>query len=123
MTPPAARQPRTILVVDDEWAILDLLAEILADEGFVVVAVSDARQVVVRALAAPPDLILTDLMMPFLDGRAVLAQLRAQPQTAQIPVVAMSAAGQVPDGAAFDGFLAKPFTLDALLAALQRLLP
>ena len=86
-------------------------------------AVSDARQALARALDAAPDLILTDLMMPFLDGRAVLAQLRAQPQTAQIPVVAMSAAGQVPDGAAFDAFLAKPFTIDALIAVLQRSLP
>ena len=121
--PDAAGSRRTILVVDDEPAILDLLAELLADEGFVVHAVSDARQAVGRALDARPTLILTDLMMPYLDGRAVLAQLRAQPQTAPIPVLLMSAAGPAEDGAAFDGFLAKPFTIDALLAALQPHLP
>ena len=121
--PEASGSLRTILVVDDEPAILDLLAELLADEGFVVHAVSDARQAFGRALDARPHLILTDLMMPYLDGRAVLAQFRAQPQTAPIPVVLMSVAGLVPDGAAFDGFLAKPFTLDALLAVLQPHLP
>lgn len=123
MTLPAAGHPWSLLIVDDEPAILQLLAEILADEGFVVHAVTDARQALVRALDAPPDLILTDLMMPFLDGRTFLAQLRAQPQTAVVPVLLMSAAGQVPDSAAFDGFIAKPFTIDALLTALQRHLP
>src|SRR3712207_6286295 len=79
---PAAGHPPTILVVDDEPAMLDLVAEMLADEGFMVHALADARQVLVRARAAPPDLILTDLMMPFLDGRAVRTELRAQPLTA-----------------------------------------
>ena len=123
VTPQAGQHRATILVVDDELPILHLLAEILVDEGFVVHTVSDARQAFGRALDARPNLMLIDLMMPYLDGRAVLAQLRAQPQTAPIPVLLMSAAGPAENGAAFDGFLAKPFTIDALLAALQPHLP
>ena len=86
-------------------------------------AVSDARQVLARALDVTPDLVLTDLRMPFLDGHAVLARLRAQPRTAAIPVVLMSAADQLPTGAAFDAVLAKPFAIATLLAVLQRSLP
>ena len=123
MTTPSSSRRRTILVVDDDPSILGVLVDILTDEGFVVHAETDPRQALARALAAPPDLILTDLMMPHLDGRAVLERLRHQPVTAAIPVLLMSAAGHVQVGDAFAAFIAKPFTIDALLATLERHLP
>ena len=123
MTPPPASRSGSILLVDDDPSILDLVAEILIDEGFVVHAFRDPRQALAHALAAPPTLVLTDLMMPHLDGATVLARLRQHPATAAIPVLLMSAASQAPAHAPFTAFLAKPFTIDALLAALQRHLP
>jgi len=61
-------------------------------------------------LEFPPDLILTDLMMPFVGGRALLISLREHPQTAHVPVLLMSAAGQRQDADGFDAFIAKPLT-------------
>ena len=60
--------------------------------------------------------------MPIMDGHALWRQLRASPRTAQIPVIAMTAASFAPNGTAFDGLLPKPFELDALLTLIQALL-
>lgn len=113
----------SILVVDDSQPILLLLQEVLADAGFTVHVALDGQAALALAHAAPPDLILTDLMMPHLDGHALRARLQADPQTAHIPIVGMSAARPVHRADGFAGFIAKPFDLDVLLAELRRHLP
>ncbi len=120
MTELPADHARAILVVDDDPAIVDVLSELLADEGFTVHTARDGQQALARALEFPPDLILTDLMMPLVDGRALLISLREHPQTAHVPVLLMSAAGQRRDADGFDAFIAKPFNILTLVAELRR---
>ncbi len=120
VTQPSIEHTATVLVVDDDAAILEMLGELLADEGFTVRTARDGLQALDRALERPPDLILTDLMMPHRGGRALLISLREHPQTARIPVLLMSAAGQAREGEGFTAFIAKPFDIDTLIAELHR---
>ncbi len=112
----------TVLVVDDDAAILDLLQAVLEDEGYHV-RVSVDVAALHSAHAQPPDLILLDLMMPLMDGAAVTRRLRADPATAHIPIVAVSARHDLTAltaGMAVDDTLTKPFDLDALSAVVAR---
>ncbi len=99
--------------------ILDMLQMVLDEEGYTVLLATDGQAGCARALDAQPDLILTDIMMPILDGHALCRQLRADPRTAHIPIIAMSAAYRPQDGAAFDAVIAKPFQIAPLLAVIQ----
>lgn len=100
-----------------------MLCEILADEGYAVLAVADGQQALAHVLETPPDLILTDLMLPLLDGRTLLARVQAHAHLAHIPVLLMSAAGRMRAGERFAAFLAKPFSIDDLLREIRRHLP
>lgn len=114
-----------ILIVDDEAAIRDLLVEVLADEGYLVVAASNGRAAVAMVLREQPDLVLMDVMMPELDGPGTVRQLRALPESATVPIVLMSAAHHLaPDSADGVSFVSKPFDLEHLLAVVaQKLYP
>src|SRR6185295_11852563 len=110
--------PKAILVVDDEPAILDMIAELLGYEGYQVVTTSQGSVALARAKDDPPALILLDLMMPGMSGWQVIAALKASPQTRAIPVVVLSARRDLPATAKELGivtFLAKPFDIDELL--------
>ncbi len=111
---------KTILVVEDEAPIREVLAEILRDEGYAVLVASNGAVALVVVAERRPDLVLTDAMMPGLDGLGLLRRLRADPRTAAIPVVVTSAALR-PGSADLDGaaFLAKPYDLDDLLRAVR----
>jgi CheY-like chemotaxis protein len=113
------REHPVILVIDDEQAILDMLEEILQDEGYTVLLVGNGQAGLEQAINAQPDLILTDLMMPVMDGRTFSRHLRAEPRTARIPLIAMSAAYRPHDGDAFDAVLAKPFNIDDVLTLIH----
>ena len=99
--------------------ILDMLHMVLDMEGYIVLEVTDGQAGWAQALDAQPDLILTDIMLPIMDGHALCRQLRADPRTAHIPIIAMSAAYRPQDGDAFDAVLAKPFQIVSLLAVIQ----
>jgi two-component system response regulator VicR len=111
----------TVLIADDEGAIRDLLREALELTGYVVEAVSDGWAAFERARELLPDLVLTDLMMPGLSGRALARQMQADPTTADIPIVLISAAYQVEPDDRFAAVLPKPFELDTLLDMLKEL--
>ena len=115
---------KAILVVDDEPAILESIVEVLRDEGYAVEAARDGRSALALFERTSPELVLMDVMMPGIDGRAAYLAMRAHPQGQDIPVVLMSAAA---DPSRLDpgvtAFLAKPFDLDALLNLVARLLP
>lgn len=110
----------TILVVDDEPGIRLPLEAALTEEGFRVVTARDGGEALRAASAAPPAVVLTDLMMPGLDGYALIDRLR----TAPLPIrgiIAMSAGSSAqPHGA--DLFLAKPFALEQVIASIDTLL-
>src|SRR3954470_21093259 len=115
--------PKTVLVVDDEPAILDMIAELLGYEGFQVATTSHGSLALERAKHDPPGLILLDLMMPGMSGWQVIAALKAPPQTRAIPVVVLSARRDLPATAKELGivtFLAKPFDIDELIGIVRQ---
>jgi len=116
----------TLLVVDDELANLELIL-MLVDELKIPVKCVTARNGV-EAIAATrelsPTLVLMDLMMPVLDGWEATRRLKADPATAAIPIVAVTAQAMVGDreralAAGCDDYLTKPFELSALVAKLR----
>jgi len=115
---------RFILVVDDDRDIRDSLIELLEDHGYPARGAGNGVEAidVLRAEPAPPCLILLDLMMPVMDGRGFReAQLR-EPAWAGIPVIVISAYGDVDTqaGALALEFLKKPLTTRPLMAAVER---
>lgn len=114
---------RTILIVDDNAPIRELLRGVLRDEGYRVVEAATGRQGLALAATVQPDLVLLDVMLPDLDGRRVCAKLRDSPTTSSIPIVMMTAASQIDlSGSAHDAFLCKPFDLIWLLELLGKLI-
>lgn len=115
----------TVLLVDDEHAILDALSGILEDEGFRVVTAGNGREALARLEEGMPDVALVDVMMPVMDGRELLREMQGDPRWRSIPVVLMSAVPQgilerdAPLNCA--GFFQKPFDLWQLLARLREL--
>jgi CheY-like chemotaxis protein len=107
----------TVLVVDDEFDILEALKGILELEGYRVRGAPNGALALRAMQESPPDLVLADLMMPVMDGLELLKAARSDPRLAQVPVVLMSALRpKVPQSEyGWRAFLQKPFDLDALL--------
>jgi two-component system chemotaxis sensor kinase CheA len=115
---------RTVLVVEDEWAIADWLQALLADEGYSVLVAGNGKRALEFIAAQKPDLILTDFMMPIMDGPAMLSALKRD-GVADIPVIVMSSLPEATVKERCDGyhaFIRKPFRESELLQAIQRLL-
>ncbi len=111
---PATRTMPSILVVDDEPNIVDLLVLALEDEGYHVDSAYDGEQAWRLVHQHQPDLIISDISMPRLSGLDLLDRLREQRPLARIPVILMSAVRRTVDrpGAVF---IPKPFDLGGLL--------
>lgn len=108
-----------ILVVDDDAWILRMVTTVLEKRGYEIFVARDGEEGLEKAQAVTPDLIITDVMMPKLDGWALVKQLRAAPQLAFVPVIFLTALGSDEDrirgfrlGA--DDYLAKPFRFEEL---------
>jgi anti-anti-sigma factor len=116
----AVRSGGRVLVADDNADMREYLIRLLAPH-YSVASVSDGRAALDAALADPPDLLISDVMMPGLDGMQLLAALRRDERTSRVPVVLLSArAGQQPAveglAAGADDYLVKPFSAQELLA-------
>jgi two-component system OmpR family response regulator/two-component system alkaline phosphatase synthesis response regulator PhoP len=115
---------KTILVVDDEYAILDAVRAVLEDEGFSVVTASDGKEALETIEAGPaPDLILIDVMMPVMDGRQAIESL--QKASTRVPVIMMSAAPTALEAGkelGVEAVLQKPFSVESLLETLRSVL-
>jgi len=114
-----------ILVVDDEPSVLDIIAALLADEGYTVQTANNGRAAVELIADEPPDLLITDVMMPHLDGLGLLALVRER--TPSLPVIVMSAVDPTARRrTAFTAdhtvFLRKPFDIETLLTTVTRLI-
>lgn len=116
---------RTVLVVDDEFGVAEVLNAILSDEGYRVITATNGRQALTRIAEQRPDLVLLDYMMPVLDGVAVLRALSADPAAQDLPIVVMSA---LPEEAIssetkrYAAFLRKPFRIKTVLTAVANAL-
>ena len=80
-----------ILIVDDEPFNVDYLEQELDDLGFDTVSAANGEQALAQVAAESPDLVLLDIMMPVMDGFAVLARLKSDPATRDLPVIIISA--------------------------------
>ncbi len=116
----------SILVVDDEFGLAEVLEGILTDAGHRVLRAANGKLGLAQLRAERVDLVLLDFMMPVLSGAGMLEALLADEALRAIPVVMMSAVPEATLRAEVTGyraFLRKPFTTDQLLRALERLLP
>ncbi len=114
----------TILMVDDEQNILDIVGFNLEVEGYKVITSLDGSDALEKVHVHMPDLILCDIMMPNLDGLEVCRRLKADSRTNQIPVVMLSAKAQPQDRlasieAGADDYITKPFEFSDLLARIK----
>ena len=110
---------RRILVVDDDLHSRDAVASILAEEGYDAQVAADGEEASRLLSSWCPDLIVTDLDMPRLDGRGLLRRVRElRPGT---PVIFLSAHDEIGTGTEIEGFFAKPVELDSLLARIRDL--
>lgn len=117
----------TILVVDDEEDIRELIELNLAQEGYRILTCETGEQALTMIRANTPDLIVLDLMLPGIDGLEVCKRLKADPATRQIPVVMLTAKGEESNivvglelGA--DDYITKPFSGKVLAARVRRVL-
>ena len=105
----------TILVVDDERPVRELLAMLLEDFGYAVLVASHGRHALEQVAGRRPDLVISDVMMPLVGGVELCRRLKSDPQSAGMPVILMSTAGpHVANDSGADAFIAKPFDLAAL---------
>jgi DNA-binding response OmpR family regulator len=111
------------LIVDDEPPILELLQETLQDAGYPVLTATNGREALAIAQQTPMALVLTDVMMPHMDGNVLCQRLRADPRTQHLPILLMTATRYAVITDAATATIAKPFDLDALIALVRRVYP
>lgn len=88
---------KTILIVEDEPAVVDLLKFLLEKDGYAITVAGDGEEALKQVTATRPDLILLDIMLPKLDGYTVHKQLQADEKTANIPTIVLTAKGGMQD--------------------------
>jgi len=115
---------KRILIVDDEFGIADIVAEILTEHGYSASIAINGRLALSSMAAHRPDLVLLDVMMPVLDGTATLLAMRADAALADVPVVMMSALPEAlpKDRSLYQAALPKPFTEEQLFAWIEKLI-
>ncbi|HAA93473.1 MAG: hybrid sensor histidine kinase/response regulator [Rhodospirillaceae bacterium] len=116
---------QTILVIDDDEAVRDLLQRFLVRNGYKVLLASDGEEGLALAREAKPDAITVDVLMPKVDGWAVLRELKEDAETTDIPVVVISIVDDRNMGFALGAadYLTKPVDRDRLLEVLEKLCP
>lgn len=112
-----------VMLVDDEMDILDILTQVLDEEGYAVVAFHGGRAALDYARIQPPALALIDLLMPLMDGRELITRLRAE-QRAQFPIVVMSASSNLERvrDLPIQGYISKPFDLEHVIQRVNELI-
>ena len=119
---------KSILCIEDEPEMIDLIRLILGRRGFEVKGANGGVEGLKKIRAETPDLILLDLMMPDMDGWEVYQQIKANEKTKNIPVIVVTAKAQSIDKvlglhiAKVDDYIAKPFNPHELLASVEKVL-
>ena len=116
-----------LLLVDDEPGLREAVKDYLEESGFKVQVASNAREGWELMQRNTPELVISDIMMPQVDGYQFLKQLREDPRFALLPVIFLTAKGMTSDRiqgyqAGVDGYLPKPFDPDELVAIVENLL-
>ena len=118
---------KKLLVVDDDPSLLLAVSDTLRAEGYEVVTARRGAEAMVRVAEALPDLIISDIRMPGMDGYALVRNLRAAPRTRLIPIVFLTAKDETADRIAgfrtgVDAYLTKPFEPEELAAVVKSIL-
>lgn len=120
---PASPQDRVLLLIEDDPAFRKIVTDLAEEKGFRVVAAANGEEGLQQAFAQPPSAIILDVGLPQIDGWGVMAQLKASPQTRDIPVHFISALDR--DMKAMEmgamGFLRKPVSQESLQKALEKI--
>jgi CheY-like chemotaxis protein len=117
---------QTVLIVDDEFGLADITADLLTEAGYDVALAINGKLGLASLAVRPADIVLTDLMMPVMDGPEMIRCMRADPKLANIPAILMTALPEaIPtgDAALHDAVLLKPYSMAELLETVRRLLP
>jgi DNA-binding response OmpR family regulator len=121
------KPPAPVLVIDDEESIIDLIKLGLKYEGFEVVAADSGEEGIAAAQRTNPVFIILDWMLPDMDGLEVCRLLRSNPTTRDIPILLLTAKGEVVNrveglNTGADDYLTKPFNFDELVARIRAIL-
>ena len=123
-----SQQQKTIVYVEDEVEMIDLVKLILSRKGYEVIGAAGGREGLDTIREVVPDLVLLDLMMPDIEGWDVYQQIRANEATKHIPVIVVTAKAQNIDKvlglhiANVNDYISKPFSPQELVASLERVL-
>ncbi|RZK18520.1 MAG: response regulator transcription factor [Pedobacter sp.] len=117
---------KNILVIEDNHAILDVITLILESEAFNVAGLNKGADFIDHVKEFNPDVIIMDIMLPDIDGRTLLKELKETSSTNHIPVLMISArynsTNYTLDGISADDFMAKPFNIDELMDKIYALI-
>lgn len=118
---------RKLLVVDDDPSLLLAVSETLRAEGYEVVTARRASEAMVQVAESLPDLIISDIRMPGMDGYALARNLRSNPRTRLIPIVFLTAKDDLADRitgfrTGVDAYITKPFESEELIAIVKNIL-
>jgi CheY-like chemotaxis protein len=121
----ASPDGKTILIVDDEFGVLEVLEFILSDAGYTVVCALNGQEALARLEETRPDLAIVDFMMPILDGSRVIKSIRSDERLRDIPIILASA---LPEQTirerceGYNSFLRKPYKTEQLMAEISKLI-
>ena len=119
---------KRVLVIEDTPDNRQIMRDLLTASGYEVVEAHDGAAGVAKAAEEVPDLILMDIQLPFVDGYEATRRIKANPELAHIPIIAVTSYALSGDeaktrAAGCDAYIAKPFSPRALLAAVREFLP
>ncbi len=117
-----------VLIAEDEPHIVESLSFVLQRSGYEVSSVLDGEAAILRLRSDPPDMMILDVMLPKLNGFEVLKRVKSDPALRSIPVIILTAKGQVQDRRmaeeiGVDGFMTKPFSNREIVDEVRRLTP
>lgn len=114
--------PPCVMVVDDEDVLVEMVASLIEDLGMRTVVATNGQEALrsLLQMQGAPALILSDVMMPQMNGIELANAVKREPRLRNVPIILMSAAGRPAATNVADGFIHKPFDLDLLLNLIER---
>ena len=112
----------SVMVVDDEDVLLEMIAALIEDIGHRAVVATNGKEALAALKANPelPLLVISDVMMPQMDGIALARAIKTDPRACMVPIVLMSAASRPPQDGIADHFIHKPFDLERIEVLIEQ---
>lgn len=112
----------SVMIVDDEDVLLEMIAALIEDIGYRAVVATNGKEALAVLHAEPelPLLVISDVMMPQMDGVALAHAIKTDPRSCDVPIVLMSAASRPPQNGVADHFIHKPFDLERIEGLIEQ---